>query len=97
MPILVRYAPPSLTREQYDKVNESMRENGPEGPPPALQLHVLFGDEPQLLVSEMWGVRGCLADAWEGMIKPALSKAGVQVPEPQRLTVHEAWGSSVNA
>jgi hypothetical protein len=97
MPILVRYAPSSLTREQYDKVNESMRENGPGGPPPALQLHVLFGDEPQLLVSEMWESEDAWQQAWNGMIKPALSKAGVDVPEPQRLTVHETWGSSVNA
>jgi len=34
MPILVRYTPSSLTREQYDKVNEILRENGPDGPPP---------------------------------------------------------------
>jgi len=97
MSILVRYAPASLTREQYDQVNESMRENGPGGPPPALQLHVLFGDEPQLLVSEMWDSEDAWQQAWDGMIKPALSKAGVQVPEPQRLTVHETWGNSVNA
>jgi hypothetical protein len=97
MPILVRYAPTSLTREQYDKVNESMRENGPEGPPPALQLHVLFGDEPELLVSEMWESEDAWQQAWDGVIKPALASAGVEVPEPQRLTVHEAWGSSVNA
>jgi len=32
MPILIRYAPSSLTREQYDKVNEILRENGPDGP-----------------------------------------------------------------
>jgi len=48
MAILIRYAPSSLTREQYDKVNEILQENGPDGPPPALQLHVLFGEEPDL-------------------------------------------------
>ena len=46
MPILIRYAPSSLTREQYDKVNEILQENGPDGPPPPLQLHVMFGEEP---------------------------------------------------
>jgi hypothetical protein len=74
MPIVVRYAPTSLTREQYDKVNESMRENGPGGPPPALQLHVLFGDEPELLVSEMWESEDAWQQAWDGMIKLALSQ-----------------------
>ena len=44
MPILIRYAPSSLTREQYDKVNEILQENGPDGPPPPLQLHVMFGE-----------------------------------------------------
>ena len=97
MSVLVRYAPASLTREQYDKVNEIMRENGPDGPPPALQLHVLFGDEPQLLVSEMWESEDAFQQAWDDVIKPTLSRAGVEVPEPQRFTVHEAWGSSVNA
>ena len=43
MPILIRYAPTSLTREQYDKVNEILQENGPGGPPGPLQLHVMFG------------------------------------------------------
>jgi hypothetical protein len=97
MSILVRYAPASLTREQYDKINEIMRENGPGGPPPELQLHVLFGDEPELLVSEMWESEDAFQQAWDDVIKPTLSRAGVEVPEPQRLTVHEAWGSSVNA
>ena len=54
MAILIRYAPSSLTREQYDKVNEILQENGPEGPPPPLQLHVMFGEEPDLRVSEIW-------------------------------------------
>ena len=53
MPILIRYAPSALTREQYDKVNEILRENGPDGPPPPLQLHVMFGEEPDLRVSEV--------------------------------------------
>jgi hypothetical protein len=33
MSILIRYTPSSLTREQYDKVNEILQENGPDGPP----------------------------------------------------------------
>jgi hypothetical protein len=57
----------------------------------------LFGDEPELLVSEMWESEDAFQQAWDDVIKPTLSRAGVEVPEPQRLTVHEAWGSSVNA
>jgi hypothetical protein len=52
MPILIRYAPTSLTREQYDKVNEILQENGPGGPPQPLQLHVMFGEGSDLRVPD---------------------------------------------
>ena len=97
MPILVRYAATSLTREQYDKVNEVLQENGPEGPPPALQLHVMFGDEPNLRVSEIWESEDAWRQSWDGAIKPAISTAGIELPEPETLNVHEVWGSRVNA
>ena len=38
MPILIRYAPSSLTREQYDKVNVILQENGADGPPAPLHV-----------------------------------------------------------
>jgi hypothetical protein len=95
MPILIRYAPTSLTREQYDKVNEILQENGPEGPPSALQLHVLFGDEPDLRVSEIWESEDAWQQAWDGALKAALSTAGIELPEPEKLPVHEVWGSRV--
>jgi len=95
MAILVRYAPSSLTREQYDKVNEILQENGPEGPPPSLQVHVLFGEEPDLRVSEIWESENAWQQAWDGGLKAALATAGVELPEPERLPVHEVWGSRV--
>ena len=95
MAIVIRYAPSSLTREQYDKVNEILQENGPEGPPPQLQLHVMFGEEPDLRVSEIWESE----DAWQqnsdGGLKAALSTVGVELPEPETFQVHEVWGSRV--
>ena len=95
MPILIRYAPTSLTREQYDKVNEILQENGPEGPPPSLQLHVMFGEEPDLRVSEVWASEAAWQQAWDGGLKDALATAGVELPEPQKFSVHEVWGSRV--
>ena len=93
MAILIRYAPSSLTREQYDKVNEILQENGPDGPPPALQLHVLFGEEPDLRVSEIWESESAWQQAWDGGLEAALATAGIELPEPEKLPVHELWGS----
>jgi hypothetical protein len=95
MPTLIRYAPSSLTREQYDKVNEILRENGPDGPPPSILLHVLFGEEPDLRVSEIWESEEAWQAAWDGGLQAALSTAGVDVAEPEKLAVHEIWGSRV--
>jgi len=95
MPILIRYVPTSLTREQYDRVNEILQENGAEGPPPQLQLHVMFGEEPNLLVSEVWASEEAWQQAWDGGIKPALATAGIELPEPGKFPVHEVWGSRV--
>jgi hypothetical protein len=95
MPILIRYAPASVTREQYDKVNDILQENGPEGPPPALQLHVMFGEEPDLRVSEIWESEDAWQQAWDAGIKPALSAAGIESFEPEKFPVHEIWGSRV--
>ena len=95
MPILIRYAPTSLTREQYDKVNEILQENGPDGPPQPLQLHVLFGDGSDLRVSEIWESEAAWQQAWDGGLKAALSTAGVELPEPEKFPVNELWGSRV--
>ena len=95
MPILIRYAPTSLTREQYDKVNEILQENGPDGPPQPLQLHVLFGEGSDLRVSEIWESEDAWQQAWDGGLKTALSTAGVELPEPDKFSVHEIWGSRV--
>jgi hypothetical protein len=95
MPILIRYTPSSLTREQYDKVNEILRENGPDGPPPPLQLHVMFGEGSDLRVSEIWESKEAWQQAWDGGLKAALDAAGVDLPEPDKFPVHEVWGSRV--
>ncbi len=95
MPVLIRYAPSSLTREQYDKVNAILRENGPDGPPPPLQFHVMFGEEPNLRVSEVWASEDAWQQAWDGGLKDALSTVGVELPEPERFPLHEVWGSRV--
>ena len=96
MPILIRYAPSSLTREQYDKVNQILQENGPDGPPPPLQLHVLFGEGSDLRVSEIWESEEAFQQAWDGGLKAALDTVGVELSAPpEKFPVHEIWGSRV--
>src|SRR3954453_4319966 len=95
MSILIRYAPSSLTREQYDKVNEILQENGPDGPAPVLQLHTLFGEEPNLRVSEIWESEEAWEQAWDGGLKAALASVGIEMPEPDKFAVQELWGSRV--
>src|SRR3954454_6673775 len=97
MPILVRYAPSSLTREQYDQVNEILQENGPDGPPPVLQLHVMFGEGSDLRVREIWESEDAGQQAWDGGQTAALATVGVELAEPEKLPVHEMWGSRVAA
>jgi hypothetical protein len=96
MPILIRYAPTSLTRDQYDKVNEILQENGPDGPAPPLQLHVMFGDGSDLRVSEIWESEDAWQQVWDGGLKAALDRVGVQLSgPPEKFPVHELWGSLV--
>ena len=82
MPILIRYAPSSLTREQYDKVNEILQENGPEGPPPALQLHVMFGEGSDLRVSEIWESEDAWQQAWPAASRPRCPQPALSFPSP---------------
>src|SRR4051794_38907778 len=97
MPILVRHNPQNLTREHYDKVNELMMAKAPEGaegPPSAILLHVVFGDEGDLKVSEIWESEEAFRESFP-ILEGALKEAGVQFGEPQVLQVQEFWGSKV--
>jgi hypothetical protein len=86
MSILVRFTPPSLTREQYD---QSVRRLEQEGifPPDGMELHVCFGSEGSLRVSEIWDSR----EQWEAFgerLMPVLADVGIQPGEPEVIEVH---------
>jgi hypothetical protein len=95
MSILIRYAPSSLTREQYDRVNEILQGNAPEGDAPMPQLHVMFGEEPNLKVSEIWESEQDWQAFWDSALKRTLDTVGVEQFEPERLSVHAVWGGWV--
>jgi hypothetical protein len=87
MSVLVRYQPTGLTKEQYDDVSRRMEES--DWPPPALRVHVCFGEDGDLLVSEIWDSE----DEWRSFserLMPVLEEAGVQIGgEPQLFEVQE--------
>jgi hypothetical protein len=89
MSVLVRYQPSSLTRDKYDQVNEAMGQM-----PEALQLHVMFGEEPNLRVSEIWSSEQEWRQAWDGPLGNALSNAGIEFSsDPELFPVQEFVGS----
>jgi hypothetical protein len=86
MSILIRFAPASLTTQQYD---ESVRRLEAEGnwPPDGLDYHVCFGTEPNLRVSEIWDSREQL-DAFGERLMPVLADIGIDPGQPELLEIH---------
>jgi hypothetical protein len=89
MPILVRYAPPGLTKTAYDRASEQVAAKL-QWPPDGLIAHVCFGPEGDMRVSEVWESREQLEAFQEGLM-PVLSESGIDVEgggEPEMLDVH---------
>lgn len=86
MSIVVRFTPASLTREQYDASVRRLEQEG-QFPPEGMDLHVCFGSEGNLRVSEIWDSR----EQWEAFgerLMPVLADVGIQPGEPEVLEVH---------
>lgn len=92
MPVLIRYAPPGLTRAQYDEVSEKIEASG-SWPPDGLVAHVSFGPDGDMRVSEVWESPEKL-QAFQQQLMPVLKEAGVNVEgdEPEVLEVHAFEG-----
>jgi hypothetical protein len=86
MSILIRFAPASLTAEQYDETVRKLQGNGP-WPPDGLDYHVSFGSEGQLRVSEIWDSREQL-DAFNERLMPVLAEVGIEPGEPELMDIH---------
>jgi len=86
MSILIRFAPASLTAEQYDESVRKLQGNGP-WPPDGLDYHVCFGSEGKLRVSEIWDSREQL-DAFGERLMPVLAEVGIQPGEPELMDIH---------
>ena len=87
MSIVVRFPPSNLTRDQYETVRNALQESG-NWPADGIQVHVLFGDEGDLRVSEIWESREKF-EAFGETLRPQIENAGIQLGgEPEVLEAH---------
>ncbi len=89
MSIVVRYQVVGLTRQKYDQATRQLNEAGVVWPPDGLQLHVLFGTEGELKVSEIWESRE-QHRAFLDQAMPVFDEVDVQqAGEPEIFDVQE--------
>jgi len=86
MTVLVRFAPASLTAQQYDESLRRLEETG-GFPPDGLDYHVCFGTDGNLRVSEIWDSREQL-DAFGERLMPLLAEIGIEPGEPELIEIH---------
>ena len=86
MSVLIRFAPASLTAEQYDESIRRLEESG-DFPPDGLDYHVCFGTAGNLKVSEIWDSREQLETFGERLM-PLLTDIGIDPGEPELIEIH---------
>jgi hypothetical protein len=86
MSVLIRFAPPSLTAQQYDETIRRLQESG-GFPAEGLDYHVCFGTEGSLRVSEIWDSREQLEE-FGRRLAPVLAEVGIDPGQPELLDIH---------
>ena len=87
MSIVVRFHPTNATREKYDKSLRRMEEAGIWPNPAGLEVHVAFGSDDDLRVSEIWSSREQFEAQGEKLM-PILSDMGIEFSaEPEIFEV----------
>ncbi len=85
MSILVRFEPQGLTKDNYQQVVDRLDEEN--NPPEGRELHVFFGDDDSLKVSEVWDSQEAF-QAYGEKLMPVLDEVGIQAGQPTILEVH---------
>jgi hypothetical protein len=87
MSIVVRFPPSGVNTQQYQSVRGSLEGSG-DWPPPGCQLHVMFGDENDIRVSEVWESREAF-EAFGEKLMPVLESNDIQLAgEPEVFEAH---------
>ena len=82
MSVVVRFPLSNMTKQQYDAVHDALEQSG-DWPAPGCLMHVCFGDEQSIRVSEIWDSPEQL-QAFGDRLRPQLEAAGIQVSgEPE--------------
>ena len=84
MAIVVRYSPLNLTEKDYNQVNEKLRAQVGEDMPDGMVMHVLFGTDGDLKISEIWDSQ----EQWQAFgekLNPILEEAGAQTSGPPEV------------
>jgi hypothetical protein len=86
MSILARHTPRSLTIQKYEEVTQRLEASGVWPAADGLELHVLFGPEDDLRISEIWDSQEKL-EAFGEHLMPVLAEVGIDPGEPELLEV----------
>jgi hypothetical protein len=87
MSIVVRFNPTNVTKEKYDDSLKRIKDAG-EWPPDGMEMHVLFGTEGNLKVSEIWDSPEQL-QAFGDRLMPILADVGIEFSgDPEIFEVH---------
>src|SRR4029453_17115547 len=84
MSVVVRFAPPNVTKEKYDESLRRLKETG-EFPPEGLAYHVAFGPDGNMRVSEIWDSREQL-QAFGERLMPILADIGIESSGKQEIS-----------
>jgi hypothetical protein len=84
--VLVRFAPASLTAEQYDDVVAKLAADG-VSPAEGLDYEICFGSGDNFRVSLVWDSQEKF-DAFGARLGPILAELGIDPGEPEIFEVH---------
>jgi hypothetical protein len=84
--VLIRFAPASLSAEQYDAAVQRLKDEG-VFPAEGLDYEICFGSEGHLKVSQVWDTREHL-EAFGARLMPILAELGIEPGEPEIVDVH---------
>ena len=87
MSIVARFKPTNLTKERYDESIRRLKDDG-DFPPDGCEIHVFFGSEGNLHVSEIWDSREQM-QAFGERLMPILADVGIEFSgDPEIFEVH---------